>query len=78
MMQMLKPVDSTETSLAGAQTLLNQRDEYIAQRIDETLKDNEMGILFLGLMHAIETRLAKDIFVIQPLGKPNFIKADNT
>ena len=78
MMQMLKPVDSTETSLAGAQTLLNQRDEYIAQRIDETLKDNEMGILFLGLMHTIETRLAKDIFVIQPLGKPNFIKADNT
>jgi hypothetical protein len=78
MMQMLKSVDSTETSLAGAQTLLNQRDEYIAQRIDETLKDNEMGILFLGLMHKIETRLAKDIFVIQPLGKPNFIKADNT
>lgn len=78
MMQMLKSVDSTETSLSAAQTLLNQRDEYIAQRIDETLQDNEMGILFLGLMHTIETRLAKDIFVIQPLGKPSFIKADNT
>ena len=78
MMQMLKSVDYTETSLSAAQTLLNQRDEYIAQRIDETLQDNEMGILFLGLMHTIETRLAKDIFVIQPLGKPSFIKADNT
>ena len=78
MLQMLNSVDCTETSSGNAQSLLNQRDEYIAQRIDETLQNNEMGMLFLGLMHNIETKLPKDIVVIQPLGKPNVIKADNT
>jgi hypothetical protein len=78
MMQMLNPMDSTKTSSEDGQTLLNQRDEYIAQRIDETLQNNEMGILFLGLMHNIETKLPKDIVVIQPLGKPSFIKGNNT
>ncbi|MFI3222717.1 MAG: hypothetical protein QX191_06745 [Methylococcaceae bacterium] len=78
MTQMLNAVDSTETFLENAQALLNQRDEYIAQRIDETLQNNEMGILFLGLMHNIETKLPKDIVVIQPLGKPNIIKGCNS
>jgi hypothetical protein len=76
--QLLNAVDSTEICSENAQTLLNQRDEYIAQRIDETLQDNEMGILFLGLLHNIETKLPKDILVIQPLGKPSIIKGHNS
>ena len=78
MTQMLNAVDSTEICSENAQILLNQRDEFIAQRIDETLQDNEMGILFLGLLHNIETKLPKDILVIQPLGKPSIIKGHNS
>ena len=70
MMKLLQPGESKEASLKTAQELLNQRDDFIAQRINKTLKDNEMGILFLGLMHHIETKLPQDIVLIQPLGKP--------
>ncbi len=67
--KLLQTGKSTESSLEAAQALLNKRDEYIAQRIDKTLQDNEMAMLFLGLMHKIETKLPKDIVLIQPLGK---------
>lgn len=50
--------------------LLNQRDDYIAQRINSTLHDGEMGILFLGAMHNIDAKLAKDITLINLFGKP--------
>ena len=70
MTQLLKPGEPTEISLKTAQELLNKRDDYIAQRIDKTLQDNEMGLLFLGLMHNIEKKLPQDIVIIQPLGKP--------
>ena len=73
-MQMLIPTELKETSLESAQVLLNQRDEYIAQRINQTLQDNEMGILFLGLMHNIEAKLPEDIFLIEPLGKPSILR----
>jgi len=74
MMQMLIPTELKKTSLESAQVLLNQRDEYIAQRINQTLQDNEMGILFLGLMHNIEAKLPEDIFLIEPLGKPSILR----
>ncbi|MEY3788396.1 MAG: hypothetical protein RLZ75_2603 [Pseudomonadota bacterium] len=66
-----KSAIKNSTNLNG-QDLLDIRDEYIAQRIDQTLFDNEMGILFLGFMHNIETKLPSDILLIQPLGKPAF------
>lgn len=34
---------------------LSRRDKYISKRIDETLKDNETGILFIGMMHKVNT-----------------------
>ena len=75
MMQMLNPTGGVMAdSLEKAQTLLNQRDEYIAQRIAQTLQNNEMGILFLGLMHDIEAKLPEDIFLIEPLGKPSVLR----
>ena len=43
--------------------LLAERDGYIAQRIDATLGADEIGLLFLGLAHAIEPFLARDIQV---------------
>jgi hypothetical protein len=41
--------------------LLKQRDEYIALRIDRTLKENEMGILFIGAYHNVLSKLPLDI-----------------
>jgi len=43
--------------------LLKKRDNYIAKRIDETLKDNEKGILFVGAFHNVKKRLPKSIHV---------------
>jgi hypothetical protein len=43
--------------------LLKQRDEYIAQRIDRTLGENEIGILFIGAYHSVQLRLPLDIKV---------------
>jgi hypothetical protein len=42
-------------------TLLKQRDEYIAQRIDQALKEGETGILFIGAYHHVQPRLPRDI-----------------
>ncbi len=37
--------------------LLRQRDVYIADRIDTTLRDGETGILFIGLLHNVDKLL---------------------
>jgi len=47
---------------------LQERDEYIASRINNTLKDEENGVLFIGAEHNVIPGLAKDIEVID-LGK---------
>lgn len=41
--------------------LLNQRDQFIAQRINETLSSKETGILFIGASHGVKDLLAQDI-----------------
>ena len=58
--------DATET----ARGLLEQRDTFIAQRISTTLKEGEMGLLFIGLLHKVEEKLPQDITAIHPIGKP--------
>lgn len=45
--------------------LLNKRDEFISRRIDETLNQDEAGVLFLGAYHNIKKRLPKDIQIIE-------------
>jgi hypothetical protein len=52
---------------ASSDTLLQRRDQFMAQRINDTLKDGETGILFLGMLHALERYLNPDIKVIYPL-----------
>lgn len=44
-----------------AAALLSRRDSYIAKRIDKTLKQGDLGILFLGAVHQILPKLSKDI-----------------
>jgi hypothetical protein len=51
-------------------TLLQRRDQFIAQRINDTLKCGETGILFLGMLHALEQYLNPDVKVIYPLQRP--------
>lgn len=45
--------------------ILRQRDNFIATRIKETLKEGETGILFIGAYHDVVARLASEISVIQ-------------
>lgn len=45
--------------------LLNKRDKFIVKRIDETLNQGEVGIIFIGAYHNIEKRLPKDINAIE-------------
>ncbi|OGW11561.1 MAG: hypothetical protein A2W77_00390 [Nitrospinae bacterium RIFCSPLOWO2_12_39_16] len=42
-------------------TLLNKRDRFIAQRIDESLPQDQTGILFIGAYHNINPKLYRDI-----------------
>ncbi|MCG6939861.1 MAG: hypothetical protein LJE69_01245 [Thiohalocapsa sp.] len=57
-----------ETRRLAAEILL-RRDHFIAQRIDQTLAPGETGILFLGLVHDLESHLAADIQVEYPAGR---------
>ena len=47
--------------------LMEQRDQYIAQRIASTLKDGEIGLLFIGALHRVVDKLPKDIQVQKSL-----------
>ena len=52
---------------ARAGLLLGRRDRYIAKRINATLRAGEIGILFIGLLHAVEPHLAGDVLVEHPI-----------
>ena len=41
--------------------ILDQRDNYIANQINMTLQDGEIGIAFFGAAHTITNKLNKDI-----------------
>lgn len=41
--------------------VLEKRDRFIAGRINETLKVGKVGLIFLGLLHALEPFLPPDI-----------------
>lgn len=43
--------------------LIVERDAFIARAIDDTLKDGEIGILFIGAAHNVPPKLPKDIQV---------------
>lgn len=39
--------------------LLQERDEFIAKRINQTLPENEIGILFIGAAHKVDDEVKK-------------------
>ena len=57
-----------------SRSLLRRRDRYIAARINESLQPGETGILFLGMLHSLESHLAKDIRVTYPIYRPPRIR----
>jgi hypothetical protein len=48
---------------ALARALLERRNRYIGSRINSTLKTRETGIIFLGILHSLNGKLAADIEV---------------
>ena len=46
-----------------AKALLEARDQFIADRIAQTLRGGETGLIFLGMAHSLEGRLPADIRV---------------
>jgi hypothetical protein len=51
-------------------TLLERRDRHIADRINETLRAGETGILFIGMLHQVARYLAPDFEIAYPFGRP--------
>lgn len=48
---------------AESRKLLADRDRFIAARINDTLSSGEIGLLFLGMAHAVEEFLPSDLLV---------------
>ncbi|CAJ0779838.1 hypothetical protein [Ralstonia chuxiongensis] len=67
--------DNPRSAQAGAQrtraaALLEQRDRFIARRIDDTLPAGYACLLFIGALHRVALFLSADITVIYPIGIP--------
>ena len=54
---------NAEEDCQQRERLLEDRDRFIAQTISETLREGEVGVLFMGANHSIASRLPADISV---------------
>jgi hypothetical protein len=52
-------------------SLLKQRDQFIAERINGTLGAGEIGVLFLGMLHSVAPFIAADIDITQTSYPPS-------
>ena len=58
------PADSERSGASGSvDDLLRKRDQFIATTINQTLREGETGLLFLGMTHSALQFLAPDIQV---------------
>ncbi len=69
----VKNASANETS-----DILEQRDRFIADRIQSTLRANTIGLLFIGMMHRVESFLPTDIQVQFPFGRPQLQSSQAT
>ena len=51
----------TDLRRERANDILQMRDRYIAQRINDTLANGETGLIFLGMLHSLEGLVAPDV-----------------
>ena len=61
------PSQGRPDATASGAHLIEKRDRFIASRIDTTLHEGEIGMLFLGMLHSIAPLLAKDIKLLNLL-----------
>ena len=71
-----KPADAPESQTSVDTSdektdLLKRRDQFIADRILNTLAEDETGILFIGILHNVEQYLIDRLDVRFPFGKPD-------
>jgi hypothetical protein len=52
---------------ARSRAVLEERDRFIARRIEQTLAPGETGILFMGLLHQVQRHLSRGIEVQFPM-----------
>jgi hypothetical protein len=64
-------VKATPEQQEQSRLLLQKRDSYIAQRINDTLQPGETGILFIGMLHSVYKMLSADIRIGYPLQAPS-------
>jgi hypothetical protein len=58
--------------IEASDLLLAKRDTFIAHRIAATLKPGDSGILLIGTLHDVASRLPADIQVQYPISRPSF------
>lgn len=66
--QTKSPIEKTLTYIGyklRKNPLMKKRDKFIAERINETLQDGEVGVFFIGVYHNVLPRISKDIMVYQ-------------
>jgi pheromone shutdown protein TraB len=56
--------EATKKYIARKDILLEQRDAYIASKINNTLENEKTGVLFIGAEHNVIPKLAEDIEVL--------------
>jgi hypothetical protein len=56
-------LQSSDRTAEQTATLLERRDRYIAERIDSTLRGDETGLLFIGVLHQVARFLPARISV---------------
>lgn len=54
--------------------LLKRRDRFMAHRINTTLEDGEVGVLFVGAAHQVQQHIDADIGV-EPFKTPGLVRA---
>jgi hypothetical protein len=64
-------IDRRDQIRTASARLLGERDRFICERINSTLPQEETGLLFLGMLHALDGWLASDIKVSYPILPPN-------
>jgi hypothetical protein len=66
--EVAKRGDASQQALMDS--LLKRRDQYIARRINDTLRMGETGLIFLGMLHSVGPWLDKGIRVVYPIHRP--------
>lgn len=77
------PDEEMRAIVAEGDEILAARDAFIARRIDETLAEDEVGILFAGLLHRVDELLSgklevKPVIHSLPFGADRWRKREET